>query len=43
LLRYVNEEKASAFTTQLRSNSADVAEKAEASIYNIIKNFEYGK
>jgi len=43
LLRYVNEEKASALTTQLRSNSADVAVKAEASTYNIIKNFKSGK
>ncbi|MDR2583623.1 MAG: hypothetical protein LBC75_09105 [Fibromonadaceae bacterium] len=33
LLRYVNKEKASAFTTQLRSNSADVAEKAEKRIF----------
>jgi len=39
LLRYVNKEKASALTTQLRSNSADVAVKAEASTYNIVKNF----
>jgi len=39
-VRYVNEEKASALTTQLRSNSADVAVKAEASTYNIVKNFE---
>jgi len=40
LLLYVNKKKALAFTSQLRSNSAEVVEKAKASIYNIINNFE---
>jgi len=39
LLLYVNEEKALAFASQLRSNSAEVVEKAKASIHNIVKNF----
>jgi hypothetical protein len=43
LLRYVNKEKASALTTQLQSNSADVAVKAEAYMYNIVKNFGKSK
>ena len=40
LLLYVNKEKALAFTSQLRSNSAEVVEKAKASIHNIVKNFK---
>jgi len=43
LLLYVNKKKALAFTSQLRSNSAEVVEKTKASIYNIIKNFANGK
>ena len=40
LLLYVNKEKAFAFASQLRSNSAEVVEKAKASIHNIVKNFK---